>query len=219
MLRPKQNSARRVSLAKVSTRAVVAACLTLSFFASLAPLRVSADAGAMACCAGKAGHCRSGLIAKRQTVPVAKPEPMCGLKPRGTDEARTIVVTDGITGDEISAEISGDGITILATSSEDTESGTNERTTESNVSTESSQPEATAALQSASITKPCPADCSAGTTGVVRQPRPRERAVLVSGSRGTSLDQGNWKSRSPLPSLASSATLKRTRPRGPPPSS
>jgi hypothetical protein len=199
-------------------RAVVAVCLALSFFASLVPLRASADAGAMACCVGKAGHCNSGLLAKHdaqpkprpEPEPKQKPEPMCGLKPAGNDES--VAVTEDKPTTE-AAETSGDGITIVALDSDAAEQGATE--TSARVAATTTPP---ASVQLASLTAPCPADCRAGTTGIVRQPRPRELAVLANSSHGTSPGLANWKLRSPDTNLATSATLKRSRPRGPPPS-
>lgn len=196
--RPKQISAGVVSLAKVAARVVVAACLALSFFASLLPLRAFADAGEMACCAGKAGHCSSGLVAQQQAKPKSKPEPepelMCGEKPAaGEGKASADAITDD-------AEI-------IVANEEAQDAAT------------SSTSVATAALQSATLTKPCPADCRAGAAGVVRQPRPREIALLSKNNRGSLPEQANWKPHSLQPNLAAAATLKRSRPRGPPLSS
>ena len=212
--RPKRNNSGAASLAKVVARVVVAACLALSLFASLVPLRASADAGAMACCVGKAGHCNSGLVAKQRAKPKPQPEPLCGLKPIAGDDGEAIAKnTETTSADEVTTETVGDGIIVLATSSE----VANQRPHESQEATEASQPEASASLHAASLTQPCPADCRAGTTGVVRQPRPREIAVLANSSRGASSTNGNWKPRLPDTNLAASATLKRIRPRGPPP--
>jgi hypothetical protein len=200
MLRPKPISAGIVSLAKVVARVVVAACLASSFFASLLPLRASANAGVMACCAGKAGHCNSGLAAQPQAQPEPKPapkpepdpEPMCGQKPS--------------VGKAIAEAVTEDAEVIDA----------NEQAQDT---TQSSTPDATAALQSATLTKPCPADCRAGAAGVVRQPRPRELALLAKNTRGSLPEPANWEPHSLRTNLAAAATLKRSRPRGPPSSS
>jgi hypothetical protein len=152
---------------------------------------------------------------------------MCGLKPsaqasagNATSENDGITVNDQITvSDEITAEATGDGITILATSSADV---ADERAAGHQSADESSPSAATTSqtsLQSPSMTKPCPADCSAGTTSVVRQPRPREAALPAHGSRRTLPEQSNWKPHSHDIDPAAGATLKRARPRGPPLSS
>ena len=56
---------------------LVAIALALSFFAILVPISSASSDKGMACCVGKAaGHCDSGIPAKK-TPP---PEPMCGLE-------------------------------------------------------------------------------------------------------------------------------------------
>jgi hypothetical protein len=51
--------------------------VALSFVAPLLPI-ANASSDTMPCCAGKAGHCDSGIAPKR--VPPPTSEPMCGLK-------------------------------------------------------------------------------------------------------------------------------------------
>ena len=51
--------------------------VALSFIAPLLPI-ANASSDTMPCCAGKAGHCDSGIAPKR--VPPPTSEPMCGLK-------------------------------------------------------------------------------------------------------------------------------------------
>lgn len=63
----------------------------LCLFVAAEPFRIanaSLDKANMPCCAGKAGHCESGIAAKK--VPPPKSEPMCGL--HGTE-----MENDGIT--------------------------------------------------------------------------------------------------------------------------
>jgi len=63
-------------------------------FVAAEPIRIvnaSLNTASMPCCAGKAGHCDSGIAAKK--VPPPKSEPMCGLH---------------------GAEMENDGITIVA---------------------------------------------------------------------------------------------------------
>ena len=71
----------------------VAITIALSFVATLIPVASAAltKSTMMACCAGKAGHCDSGIAAKK--VPLRKSEPMCGLH---------------------GAEMESDGITVVA---------------------------------------------------------------------------------------------------------
>src|SRR3954469_5745436 len=67
----------------------------LCLFVAAEPFRIANaaldKANTMPCCAGKAGHCESGIAAKK--VPPPKTEPMCGLH---------------------GAEMENDGITIVA---------------------------------------------------------------------------------------------------------
>lgn len=51
--------------------------VALSFIAPLLPI-ANASSDTMPCCAGKAGHCDSGIAPKRVPRPIS--EPMCGLK-------------------------------------------------------------------------------------------------------------------------------------------
>ena len=68
--------------------------VALSFLTAFLPIVVSAgNSNVMPCCAGKSGHCDSGIAAKKLPQPQ---EPMCGLHMSGTEN-------DGIT---IVAEVS-----------------------------------------------------------------------------------------------------------------
>jgi hypothetical protein len=69
----------------------IAITIALSFIATVAPIAgASADkSSSMPCCAGKAGHCDSGLVPKRSAPPK---EPMCGLHgDNAEDDGITIV--------------------------------------------------------------------------------------------------------------------------------
>jgi len=74
-------------------RPFVAMTIALSFIATLIPVASASitKSSTMACCVGKAGHCDSGITAKKVRIP--KSEPMCGLH---------------------GAEMEDDGITIIA---------------------------------------------------------------------------------------------------------
>jgi len=83
-----------VALRRKATRPFVAMTIAVSFIATLIPVASASllKSSTMACCAGKAaGHCDSGIAAKK--VPPPKSEPMCGLH---------------------GAEMEDDGITIVA---------------------------------------------------------------------------------------------------------
>ena len=106
--------------------------VALSFTAPLLPI-VSASSGSstMPCCAGKAGHCDSGIAPKQVLPPTS--EPMCGLK---------------------GATMEDDGITIVAQPSPaESPQHSHSRTGE----TSSSQP----AAESASLSQSCQMDCGA----------------------------------------------------------
>ena len=73
-------------------RRFVAIVVALSFLVMLVPISIAlaGNPGAMPCCTGKsAGHCDSGLSARKRRQP--KPEPMCGLKPTRISDEITIV--------------------------------------------------------------------------------------------------------------------------------
>ena len=96
-------------------------------------------ASTMPCCAGKAGHCDSGIVAKK--VPPPKSEPMCGLH---------------------GAEMESDGITIVAEPVvESPHSHSHGQTAETN----SSYPGA----ESKSLGQPCHMDCTSCAAGATRQ--------------------------------------------------
>src|SRR4029079_13149964 len=82
-----------VSLRRKIARPFVAITIGLSFIATLLPVASASltKLSTMACCVGKAGHCDSGIAAKKIRPP--KSEPMCGLH---------------------GAEMEDDGITIVA---------------------------------------------------------------------------------------------------------
>ena len=82
-----------VSLRRKIARPFVAITIALSFIATLIPVASASltKSSTMACCVGKAGHCDSGIAAKKVRLP--KSEPMCGLH---------------------GAEMEDDGITIVA---------------------------------------------------------------------------------------------------------
>ena len=88
---------KRRQIHKVFSKGILCfLCLfvALSFLTAFLPIIVSANnSNAMPCCAGKSGHCDSGIVAKKPPQPQ---EPMCGLHMSGTEN-------DGIT---IVAEVS-----------------------------------------------------------------------------------------------------------------
>src|ERR1041385_5009169 len=67
--------------------------LALSFISPLLPI-ANASSDTMPCCAGKAGHCDSGITPKR--VPPPTSEPMCGLKGAAMESDGITIVAEPI---------------------------------------------------------------------------------------------------------------------------
>jgi hypothetical protein len=65
------------------------------------------------------------------------------------------------------------------------------------------------------LARPCPVGCCTGTTGIFRQPRPREVSLLTSGSDAVH-PQTHFIGDALRTTSAASAYLLRSRPRGPP---
>jgi hypothetical protein len=140
---------RQIVSAQRLLNALAALAIVLSFVATLIPVASAAltKSSHMACCAG-AGHCDSGIAAKK--VPPPKSEPMCGLH---------------------GAEMDDDGITIVAQPVVAEPSHVESQHSHSHAAeTNSSQP----AAESASLSKPCHMDCASCATAATRQQK-RER--------------------------------------------
>lgn len=116
----------------------IAITIALSFIATLIPVASAAltKSSTMACCVGKAGHCDSGLAAKK--APPPKSEPMCGLH---------------------GAEMEEDGITIVAEPSHAESQHSHSQVAETN----SSQPSAESTSLSQPCHMNC-ASCAIGAT-------------------------------------------------------
>jgi hypothetical protein len=143
-----------VSLSRGIVSRLLAITIALSFFAMLIPIASAsrAKSGVMACCIGKgASHCHARLAHKPSPPP--KPEPMCGLKSES-----------GLTSE------SPDAITIVAESS--THSHNSRRNAESQAGAESK-----ASVEPASLSRPCPMNCGACTTGT-SQLQKRQKDII-----------------------------------------
>jgi len=67
--------------------------VALSFMAPLVPIAgASAGSDAMPCCAGKSGHCDSGIRPKKVLPPTS--EPMCGLKAATMEDDGITIVAE-----------------------------------------------------------------------------------------------------------------------------
>src|SRR5690242_12288885 len=77
---------------KQSLQSILCLFVALSFVAAFLPIVVSANnSNAMPCCAGKSGHCDSGIVVKKRPRPR---EPMCGLHPSGTEDDGITIVAE-----------------------------------------------------------------------------------------------------------------------------
>src|ERR1051325_10004252 len=146
-------------------RVLLCLLVALSFTAPLLPI-VSAATGSstMPCCAGKAGHCDSG-IAPKQVLPPAS-EPMCGLK---------------------EATMEDDGITIVAQPSE-TES---QHSHSSKAETSSLGPAAESASLSKPCRMVCGAYL-AGSTRTQQRERAVVQTIALRSSSPVTADKFNY---------------------------
>ena len=134
-----------VTLRRKAARPFVALTIALSFIATLIPVASASlnKSSTMACCVGKtAGHCDSGITAKK--VPPPKSEPMCGL--------------DG-------AEMEDDGITIVAQPVAEPSHAESQPSHSHSAETNSSRPSA----ESTSLSQRCHMDCASCATAATRQ--------------------------------------------------
>lgn len=149
-----------VSLSRGIVSRLLAITIALSFFAMLIPIASAsrAKSGVMACCIGKgASHCHARLAHKPS--PPSKPEPICGLKSES-----------GLTSERL------DAITIVAEPS--THSHNSRRNAESPVGAESQAgAESKASVEPASLSRPCPMNCGACTTGT-SQLQKRQKDII-----------------------------------------
>ena len=163
--------------------------VALSFTAPLIPI-VSASSGSstMPCCAGKAGHCDSGIAPKQVLPPIS--EPMCGLK---------------------GATMEDDGITIVAQPSQTESPHSHSQNASSLAGSDSSR----TAAESASLSQPCHMDCGACLTSSTRTQKRERASVQTTALRLSSpATSDRFKYLSVL--FSSDLDWKQTSPRGPP---
>jgi hypothetical protein len=162
---PKQHPIQ--SLVVHGARALLASIVTLSFFATMAPLG-NAKAGVMACCVGKTGHesgsCSSGLLQAANKIQT-KPKVFTGQEsaPRGSHSSKTIEAKDG-------GHCSHHSPPAGETPSDSTKQSEPEPT-----STKSDHPSST---RIHTLSSPCSAECAVCSMSFTRRPRPREQATL-----------------------------------------
>ncbi len=176
-----------VSLRRKVTRPFVALTIVLSFVATLIPVASAAltKSSEMACCA--AGHCDSGIAAKK--VPLPKSEPMCGLQ---------------------GAEMEPDGITIVAQPAEPSHAESQHSHSHA-AETNSSQP----AAESASLSRTCHQDCASCATVATRQQKRERNAFQIITIQNSSLTTLSFDEDQPL-LFSSNGNWEHVIPRGPP---
>jgi hypothetical protein len=147
----------------------------------------SDKANAMACCVGKAaGHCDSGIAAKK--TPPPPPEPMCGLD---------------------NSELVNDDITIVAEPSHNESHHSLSQTAETIAESSSHAAESTA------VSKPCQMECGACAASASRLQR-RERGIVQPAAyHNPSIVSHSRFENQPFYFL-SNEDWKQTSPRGPP---
>lgn len=180
-----------VSLRRKAARPFVAITIALSFVATLIPVASASltKSTTMACCVGKtAGHCDSGIAAKK--VPPPKSEPMCGLH---------------------GAEMEEDGITIVAQPVAEPSHAESQPSHSQTAKTNSSQPVA----ESASLSQPCHMDCASCAAGATRQQKRERNTVQPTISENAPSTTLSFDEDQPL-LFSSSRNWEHVIPRGPP---
>jgi len=170
-------------------RPLVAITIALSFIATVIPVATAAltKSSTMPCCAGKAGHCDSGISASKVRPP--KSEPMCGLH---------------------GAKMESDGITIVAQPVEPSRAESQHSHSHA-AETNSSQP----AAESASLSQPCHMNCAACATAATRQQKRERITVQPATFRNASLTTLSLDQEQPL-LISSNSNWEHVIPRGPP---
>jgi hypothetical protein len=179
-----------VTLRRKAVHPLVAITIALSFIATLIPVASASltKSSTMACCAGKAGHCDSGIAAKK--VPPPKSEPMCGLH---------------------GAEMENDGITIVAQPVAEPSHAESQHSHSHTAERNSSQP----AAESASLSQPCHMNCASCATVATRQQKRDRNTVEPTTYQNASLTTQSFDDEQPL-LISSNGNWEHVIPRGPP---
>ena len=180
-----------IPLRRKAVRPFVAITIALSFIATLIPVASASltKASTMACCVGKtAGHCDSGIAAKK--VPPPKSEPMCGLH---------------------GAEMEDDGITIVAQPVAEPSHAESQHSHSHTAETNSSQP----AAESASLSQPCHMNCASCATAATRQQKRDRNTVQPTTYQNASLTTLSFNEEQSL-LISSNGNWEHVIPRGPP---
>ena len=180
-----------VPLRRKVARPFVAITIALSFIATVIPVASASltKSSTMACCIGKtAGHCDSGIAAKK--VRPRKSEPMCGLH---------------------GAEMEDDGITIVAQPVAEPSHVESQHSHSHAAETNSSQP----AAESASLSQPCHMNCASCATVATRQQKRDRNTVQPTTYQNASLTTLSFDEGQPL-LISSNGNWEHVIPRGPP---
>jgi hypothetical protein len=179
-----------ISLRRKVARPFVAMTIALSFIAMLIPVASASltKSSTMACCVGKAGHCDSGIAAKK--VPPPKSEPMCGLHGAGMEE---------------------DGITIVAQPVAEPSHAESQNSHSHTAETNPSQP----AAESASLSQPCHMNCASCAVVASRQQKRERNTFQTITFQNASLTTLSFDEEQPL-LFSSSRNWEHVIPRGPP---
>jgi len=180
-----------IPLRRKAVRPFVAITIALSFIATLIPVASASltKSSTMACCVGKtAGHCDSGIAAKK--IPPPKSEPMCGLH---------------------GAEMEDDGITIVAQPVAEPSHAESQHSHSHTAETNSSQP----AAESASLSQPCHMNCASCATAATRQQKRDRNTVQSTTYENASLTTRSFDEEQPL-LISSNGNWEHVIPRGPP---
>src|ERR1041384_1325585 len=179
-----------VTLRRKAVHPLVAITIALSFIATLIPVASASltKSSTMACCAGKAGHCDSGIAAKK--VPPPKSEPMCGLH---------------------GAEMENDGITIVAQPVAEPSHAESQHSHSHTAERNSSQP----AAESASLSQPCHMNCASCATVATRQQKRDRNTVEPTTYQNASLTTQSFDDEHTL-LISSNGNWEHVIPRGPP---
>lgn len=177
-----------VRLRRRVARPLIALTTALSFLAIIVPVASASLTSTMACCVGKAGHCDSGLGAKK--VPPPKSEPMCGLH---------------------GAEMEDDGITIVAQPVAEPSHSESHHSHSQTAETNSSHP----AAESASLSQPCHMDCASCAAIATRQQKRERNSFQTITLQDASLTRTSFDEEQPL-LFSSTGNWEHVIPRGPP---
>ncbi len=202
------------SLVLPVARALLASIVALSFFATIAPL-VSASAGLMACCVGKAGHesgsCSSGLLHagnKGQPQPEPKLVKRQEPEPKASHSSKTVETKAG-------GHCSHNSAPSAVETTSDSRNQKDQKV-QSEPEPTSAKSEEPSSARIHTLSRPCSAECAACSISYTRRPRPREQSTLSFVARPRPhLALSVPASDSPQIKILSTKGL-RLRPRGPP---